>query len=161
MTKNEMKAFIETLQAEKQAMVDQIASLQAKPEKAEKTRKTRRTKVTPVQAKPLPGTTAHALQQRRKAARPTIETKGNKTVFSLAMRFDEWCKAQGRASAIKAYLKGEATLGVKAMTFMFEIFSKNGQIASIQDTALSANCHEKSIRGHYNKVADFLATLSK
>ena len=168
MTKKEMQLFIQQLEAEKAEMVAKIETLQAKPEKAAKTRKPRRTKIvdTPKAAAPLPGTTAYALAERQKAARPTFT--GNASLDDFASKFDFFVreyvtldsKGKPRATGYKAWQARKATATCDAMKAAFELV-KAGQKVNLDEIALKSGHHRDSVKGHARKLLPFTEWLAQ
>ena len=166
MTKKEMQLFIQQLEAEKAEMTAKIEKLQAKPEKAAKTRKPRRSKVVEVPAKPLPGTTAFALAEQAKLARPSFTAAKNddqhNDEFDLFVR--EYItltdKGEVRASGHKAFKNRKATATTDAMVAIFALIREGKKNICLRDVAVKARRHEDSIRGHCRKLLPYAEWLA-
>ena len=165
MTKNEMKAFIETLQAEKQAMAEQIQALQAKPEKAKKAEKTRKPRRAKVQASQPLENKIVSFDAKGKAktvyAAPYLPFV-SADVDALAQGFAEWLLATRgkKSSQIKAFKNRKVLNGCKAMFSLFAEYSKNGKILNDGEIAVQWPATDTgSFAKHAQKVRDYLETL--
>ena len=162
----EFLAMFKAKAAKEKAKAEFETALTAAKAKTAKTRKPRRSKVAEVPAAPLPGTTAHALAEQAKLARPSFIAAKNDDQFND--EFDFFVrelvtltdKGEARASGHKAFKNRKATATTDAMVAIFALIREGKKNICLRDIAIKARRHEDSIRGHCRKLLPYAEWLA-